>query len=370
MGREFDEVSETQPKYPVLKTIGDYLKSADLTPTAKEFLSGPAKLFETLAYDEPLTTGKGETLHLKPEALELSNFIPPLKGAGAMASIGPIGLRALGEADPLLWKTVLKIKEALSKAPAEDWKLQKSIVEQYPNFFAVPRGRDQYKSVMEAPAVKFGMEAPEAKLHESGLDKLTPDAHVPISEVFDSPRHYKAYPSLKAFSVRYEPKLGSDAGYMNPQNGIIGVGSHSTPQDLLDTLNHEVTHAIQRKEGWPSGTTTQSAKEALQQFDIFARTGEVLPKEIDKQLDLVHRLRNLDSTDKMLGITEGTLAHNEYRRAAGEQLAEAVAQSARQGGGHVPYLYDQPLSKMYDPRVQKSAVDYMINVLNDMAGLK
>lgn len=308
-----------------------------------------AKLFEKLGYGDRLTTGKGETLHIDPDVLsgasDLSNLIP----GKLLASIGPVGLRRLGDAG--LWKKYLEIRDTLLKTKPQDWNLQKNIVEQNPGWFAVPRGRDL---TPEFPHVRFGYEVPEAKLAEGvtkGIVGQTNDlAYLP--QYVDSPRHYKAYPELEHWGVRYNPLAQPKSGYFAGSSHEFGVGPQGTHQNLINTLNHELEHFVQMKEGWPSGTTTKQAQRNLEDIDFLK--GEVgvekLPSVLRKQADVADLLRSA-------GPVQGKdWAHVEYRRAAGEQMAEAAVASAAKGGGFIPKSYTSTPSLMYDPHVQRSAI--------------
>lgn len=308
-----------------------------------------AKLFEKLGYGDRLTTGKGETLHIDPDVLsgasDLSNLIP----GKLLASIGPVGLRRLGDAG--LWKKFLEIKSELLKTKPDAWELQKHIVEQNPGWFAIPRGRDL---TPEFPHVRFGYEVPEAKLAEGVLKgKVGQEAETALlPQYLDSPRHYQAYPELKHWLVRYAPGMGEKSGYFHGLGHEFGIGPQKTPQNLINTLNHELEHFVQMKEGWPSGTTTKQAQRNLEDIDFLkGEMGvEKLPPVLRKQADVADLLRSA-------GPVQGRdWAHVEYRRAAGEQMAEAAATSAAKGGGLIPKSYTSTPTLMYDPHVQRSAI--------------
>lgn len=306
-----------------------------------------AKLFEKLGYGDRLTSGKGETLHIDPDVLsgasDLSNLIP----GKLLASIGPVGLRRLGDAG--LWKRYLEIRDTLLKTKPQDWNLQKNIVEQNPGWFAVPRGRDL---TPEFPHVRFGYEVPEARLAQGvikGEVGQTSDVAW-LPQYLDSPRHYAAYPELEHWGVRYDPQASKKSGYFNARSAEFGIGPQGSTKDLIDTLNHELEHFVQMKEGWPSGTTTKRAEVNLGAIGrLKDRVGlENLPPVLRKQADIADLMR-ADSSPK-------DWAHVEYRRAAGEQMAEAAAKSAAKGGGFIPRSYTSTPTLMYDPHVQSSAI--------------
>jgi len=336
---ENDELREWNPKHPRLKQASDIIRDLALYRSNLQGLLKPtADLLEGLSYGDRLTTGRGETTHLKPEVLEagsdLSNLIPGKALGGAMASIGPIGLRRLGDAG--LWKKYLEIKEALGKTKPKEWALQKEIVDENPGWFTVPRGRDADPTL---PHVKFGYEIPEAKIRSpKGFD---------LNEVYDSPRHYKAYPELERYSLSTLP--GPNSGRFNARDLDIGVGPHDSDQELLKTLNHEIAHFVQFKEGWPSGTSPGNAEAMLRKIGALKdQVGlEGLPSGLRRQADIA---------DLMRAGRPKAWSHVEYRRAAGEQMAEAAAKSAAKGGGLIPKMYTSTPALMYDPHVQSRSI--------------
>jgi len=345
---ENDELREWNPKHPRLKQASDIIRDLALYRSNLQGLLKPtADLLEGLSYGDRLTTGSGETTHLKPEVLEagsdLSNLIPGKALGGAMASIGPMGLRKLGDAG--LWKKYLSIKNELGKTKPKEWALQKEIVEENPGWFAVPRGRDADPTL---PHVKFGYEIPEGKIRRAG--------HA-LNEVYDSPRHYKAYPELERYSLSALPNQNS--GRFNARNLDIGVGPQDSDQELLKTLNHEIAHFVQFKEGWPSGTSPGGAEVALRRIGALKdQVGlEGLPSGLRRQADIA---------DLMRAGRPKAWAHVEYRRAAGEQMAEAAAKSAAKGGGLIPKMYTSTPALMYDPHVQSRSILELTKKLDEV----
>lgn len=332
-----EEVSQWSPKHPRLLQIAHILKSLhpDTKALTDPFLGSVSKFLEGQAYRDRLTTGKNQTLQIKSEALEgaadLSNLIP----GKALASIGPIGLRRLG--DPKLWAKYLEIKNELGKVPQKDWQLQKEIVESNPGWFAVPRGRDADPTL---PHVKFGYEVPEAKLKEG---------EPALAGLLDSPRHFRAYPDLSEYKVVSKEQPLS--GHFDSNRKEIGLGE-GADSELLKVLNHELEHYVQTIEGWPGGTSTKSARKSLASIGwLKDEIGEeALPVVLRKQADIADLMRNSRPGDR------NAWAHVEYRRAAGEQMAEAAAKSAAKGGGLIPKSYTSTPALMYDPAVQARSI--------------
>lgn len=80
----------------------------------------------------------------------------------------------------------------------------------------------------------------------------TKDAAV-LSDIFEHPELYAQYPHLRNISIesRFGQK-GTPSGSFNENFNRIRAQSEN-PEDLKDTLLHEIQHAIQEKEGWARG---------------------------------------------------------------------------------------------------------------------
>jgi hypothetical protein len=366
------ELTEWKPKYPRVKAIGDFLRTVgESSAIGKFLLEGKANLADLIAYDQPLTTGKNQTLRGKPEILEAADFIPggsTIKGVGAVGAIGPVGIRFLGDANII--RRARDLAEVLRKTKPTDWKLQKDIIEDAPGFFPIPRGRDFDFSTakrlgedkVHVPEhARFGYELPEGKLLTAdsedfaGLYQKTNPARdnwrTGIQDVYDHPRLYKAYPRLKEYEVSYNPSANLDSGVFSAGDKAIGLGPQSSPKDLLSTLNHEIAgHYVQHAEGWPGGTNSSWAARQLRKIpkDAILEKGEVLPAVMERQRGLAKLLHQADAVGDKREMT--AVPYIGYRREAGEQMANAIAKSAERGGGKIPHSYTTPYSLMYDER--------------------
>lgn len=331
-----DELTEWEPKHPRLAIVGEYLKRVSDASFLGSLVAGDkGKLAETLAYGEPLTTGKGETLNIKPEALELADFMPGKGGVAAVGSLGLAGMRFLG--DSKLYARAKDLAATLRKTKPEDWKLQKDIIESTPGFFPIPRGRDLRP---ELPHAQFGYEIPETKFSSAGMESFgqtRKSASMPIEDLVDSPRLYKAYPGLRNYKIEYRPEDRFNSGFLNVKDKVLGVGDHKSKSDLLETINHELAHYTQSREGWPSGT---NVKYALEQFRGIPDALN-LPKELRRQADVAALIRKSNVHAPMRA----------YSLEAGEQMANAEARSARLGGGQISKSYTADPHEMYDHRV-------------------
>jgi len=360
---ENEELKEWKPRHPRLAAIGEYLNRVRDASTLGSLIVGDkGKLLEAIAYKEPLTTGKGETLHGKAALLEGADLIP---GGGAVGAIGPLGMRYLG--DSKLYARAKDLAAMLRKTKPTDWQLQKEMIEATPGFFPIPRGRDWEPAL---PHAKFGYEMPEGALAKPWSELgLAVNSNTPwmasLGETYAHPRLEKAYPGLKDYWVRYDPRANPGSGYISVGKKEIGLGPQASEKELLGTLNHEVSgHYVQSMEGWPSGTNSTWARKQLEEIPVDEiEAGAIVPKELARQSDLALKLRKAALRPQsglskfVLGDVQEEIAHTAYSRESGEQMANALSRSAAEGGGKVRNHYTTGFNRMYDEKALQRAID-------------
>lgn len=332
-------MSAVQPRWPLLKKVADavrYTHRNNPESIEAKLLAGKLRLADKLAYGDPLTSGSRWQTRLDPDVLELLDFIPG-PGTAAKATIGALGIRNL--ADPKILDLEDKLRWKLLRMDPKDWKAQAAEVRKTPGFYPIPRGRDLNPS---KPIVEFGYELPAGELNPRpnwkpyGLDedKFTTS----LADFYNHPDLLRAYPDLEDMYVIYDPQL--------PYRGMIdGEGIHLGPKttNTHKTLLHELGHFAQEYEGWPPGTNPDWALNKFKQLDPN------FSPYMARQKDLVARLKSMPLPE-ITRQTAPTLTQQMYRRAAGEQLAEALGMSGVSGGGKIDEFYDVSPHQMYDPR--------------------
>jgi len=153
----------------------------------------------------------------------------------------------------------------------------------------------------------------------------------PLSEVYDHPELYKAYPDLKDLPVAAFEDLGPNqfgrAAY-DPSNDVAYVGKNATVDDFV----HEIQHAIQVREGFAKGGTVAAEfalrfeeevrKAAIQSLDLVKKFKERGLSEAEMAiLKKNERLLQVDLLRKQLAAAE---AESHYMRLAGEVEARNV----------------------------------------------
>ena len=125
-------------------------------------------------------------------------------------------------------------------------KLSENVIERTPN---------QYPDAMaEVPPTTWDRGQKATKENPEGY---TPGEwrETKLSDIWDHPELFNAYPHLK--DVKVLPEKNPDwNGHYSPSTNTIFV-KKQMPNDFEDTLHHEVIHAIQRKEGFTSGSNAE-----------------------------------------------------------------------------------------------------------------
>ncbi len=116
-----------------------------------------------------------------------------------------------------------------------------------------------------------------------------PSVELPLSKVLAHQELFKAYPSLKNLTVRFEPmRQGMERGwgyFVEGENGepptiAINVGRHyAVSGKVLETLRHELQHALQTKEKVGYGGRRQ---EGASMYDYMTRGREVEARRAEK----------------------------------------------------------------------------------------
>lgn len=344
-----DEVKEWKPKHPRTAMFAEALRNiADSSKIGDFLLGGKADVLERIAYGKSLTTGKGMTTGVRPETMELTDFVPGpgtlAKGAKSAVVIGAAGIDKLG--DQLLRLRSGRLVEKLLGRHPDDWKSQLGDVKDA-GFVPIPRGRDLEP---DRPILHFGYEIPEGeltdnfrRLREKARD-IESQFSKPLHKLYESPRLLRAYPHAGNMEVVLDGALPEGRGGFLPKYGRmkIGVGDavseHAEPPQHV--IQHELQHAIQATEGWPGGTNPTMATALLDRL----KGGEIPHKEARKLESL---LRVAEQRPELAQHVPYTI----YRREAGEQLAEAAAGSAMAGGGRIDDFYTIDPKGMYDIRV-------------------
>jgi len=217
------------------------------------------------------------------------------------------------------------------------------------------------------PSLQWKMETPSFQARLTGIDpsefgpgKIETISR-PLGEMLDYPSLFEGDPSLADLRATFNivlPGVKPRGGYrswLDPESPgfnrparnyddpiYVTGGSH---QDMMDTLLHEIQHAIQHRSGFPEGFTSKGAHGdiAAQKFDEMQkiaqrRRAEVLqgePPEVDSPAWFEWQMN--PEVQRLLGgyssIAQGPgiagRPYMGYRLSAGEIEADNAAKRAR-----------------------------------------
>ena len=185
---------------------------------------------------------------------------------------------------------------------------------------------------------KWRSEIPNEKLtikdrsdEEWGMIKeLSKKGVVQLKGILDWPELYEAYPIIAKAKVVFDENVKGSASYQwNPEGGIISLkpDAHKNLGEMVNSLQHEIQHGIQRIEGFSSGSSKSSiVKQTYLALDkVFmeaTRKGDTNRADaaITALKDLVNRVRD-PRLEKELKKLQGKM----YWREAGEVEARNAA---------------------------------------------
>jgi hypothetical protein len=129
---------------------------------------------------------------------------------------------------------------------------------------------------------RFQISDKDAKFKQD-ITKIKPlrseySAGLPLDEVLDHPELFKQYPDLAKVQVKKtsDPKLnGSFRAYFdnkgNFTEGKIKLQTGRDSEDVMGILLHEIQHWVQTKEGWSSGSSSDTFKSLKEQQPAYVK---------------------------------------------------------------------------------------------------
>ncbi len=167
---------------------------------------------------------------------------------------------------------------------------------------------------------------------QARLKELTPivrETRKPsrLSDFYDAPELYAAYPELADISVKFQDRYGEGKGSYSPSENTISLDMDLRGDAAKTVLVHEIQHAIQRIEGFARGGSPsemwlgQARKHTLKIY-----------KELRAPLSLEEYAKNAWQTDEV--TDEIRRGYKEYLKTATSREADRAAQ---EGAGRKAY---------------------------------
>lgn len=180
-----------------------------------------------------------------------------------------------------------------------------------------------------------------------------------LKDVFRAKELYAGYPELANVKVGFEEGLGEGIAYYMPYERKIYLGLHHSkkfqnPEEIRNTLLHEIQHYIQEEEGLPGGTSALTLDYNLYKKDEYK---EILkyekiinnadtPEEFeDRRKQLLPKIEALYK--KLTGVENITSLSDIYDASVGENEATAVSRRSRMTQQELlrrPFELDMPVS--------------------------
>ena len=113
-----------------------------------------------------------------------------------------------------------------------------------------------------------------------------------LSDVFDAPELFTAYPDLRDISVWIDNNLNAAAEYDSLTNSIIISGyntNFSKKRELKKSIIHEIQHAVQVREGFALGSTYDNTDTLYKRYvnkvhSLWDKLGEKLQRKVKEIL--------------------------------------------------------------------------------------
>ena len=116
-----------------------------------------------------------------------------------------------------------------------------------------------------------------------------------LSDFYDAPELYAAYPELADISVRFQDRYGEGNGSYSPSGRTISLDTHLRGDAAKTVLVHEIQHAIQNIEGFASGGDLRKGGERYHRL-----AGEAEARNAGRRAFLADRERK----ERLLAETE------------------------------------------------------------------
>jgi len=406
----YEDTLSATPRNPYLGALADLMAQSYAPQRTQQmqgisrFLSAPAisQTLDRLSYGEPLTTGRGMTTQIRPEAVEAAMAVAPLAQPVTMATLA--ASRAATRAALAGGKAGERYAERVLPGIMERGGLPAQLVLDLTqgtrrNIFVGEKSKT-WNAANAAKAVemeKAGVapeniwsatgtfRGPEGKLRQEVSDNLAtgvpPDPNFPMTalggqfqtrQVFEHPNLYKAYDDVGLMPTKISPNNYNKEGgaYFDPYaNGFERIEMGSLPVgDRKSVMLHELQHAIQEREGFAEGGSPntmilalekiaeQKRQQAQEMFRMSSANDPLDPTRIvkpgarKKGLQLEKEARELDSKALTAYYSEQA-KFDLYQRLAGEAEARAVQtrmnMTPQERLATYPYQsYDVPINQL------------------------
>jgi len=248
-----------------------------------------------------------------------ANFAPFVKGK-------PVGLSMIGP-ESALWDREMAFNAGKMEAKG-------ATPQQIHETTGMARGLDnqwRQEIIDKFATMKDGENFGET-YRKASLDGIWSKDKVTVKDVLHHPELLQAYPDLGDITIKTHSAENPIKGAFNQNKNFISLRENLSPSDATSTMLHELTHAIQAKEGWNRGANanaliTHYAKEKegiMSKIEDLNRQGSEAYKadDMDKYRSLMAQ-RDILSR-KYTNFDPEAIGYDMYRHHAGEAEARMV----------------------------------------------
>ncbi|WP_347713368.1 LPD23 domain-containing protein [uncultured Fretibacterium sp.] len=166
-----------------------------------------------------------------------------------------------------------------------------------------------------------------------------------LSDFYDSPELYAAYPELADISVKFQERYGEGKGSYSPSENTILLDTGLRGDAAKTVLVHEIQHAIQNIEGFASGGNLEKGGERYHRL-----AGEAEARNAERRTLLTDKERK----ERLLSETEDVAREDQI--VLGEMLEMEMA--------YYPHQADEKLAQ--DEKAWATLIDRFLD--NELSG--
>lgn len=180
--------------------------------------------------------------------------------------------------------------------------------------------------------------------------KALENKQITVNDVLDHPELLKAYPHLADIKVEVGSGHGGQRGSYNQGKNTITLAAHLNPEEARSTLLHELTHAIQGKEGFnrggnPDMFTHQKLAEELKQNLEIRGVADVIKKGMPNATE-EELLTKLESIYKNKGFDQEYLKKAIDRDYWTDDIAKKIVDEYGLNHRTIPYSKEEMYARL------------------------
>lgn len=205
-----------------------------------------------------------------------------LTGAG----VGVAAASAAGGAAMPVPKGSVRIFGGLNARGANKgaWKQAKQLEDEGMQNWQIERETGWFKDPVDHKW-RFELDDSKAKFLEpdDGLVQRAMSGDANVSEVFDNPDLYQAYPEIKGYKIKLQDMPKEQLGGFYPREKAFILNTNLDDDKAREVMLHEMQHAVQGVEGFANGANPRTT------YDQLQKVGELEGKSLSEKSQLAFK---------------------------------------------------------------------------------